>query len=90
VKSWLDVSPLSVDFSQAVQSYSHQLFLALRLLRKCRILHADLKPDNILVSENRTTIKVCDFGSAFPIQEVEVTPTLVSRFYRAPEISKLA
>ena len=72
---------------QAVQSYTHQLFLALRLLRKCRIIHADLKPDNILVSENRTTIKLCDMGSAFSFDKVEITPTLVSRYYRAPEIS---
>jgi serine/threonine protein kinase len=35
---------------KAVRSYSHQLFMALKLLKKCSILHADIKPDNILVS----------------------------------------
>jgi serine/threonine protein kinase len=35
---------------KAVRSYSQQLFLALRLLKKSKILHADIKPDNILVS----------------------------------------
>jgi serine/threonine-protein kinase PRP4 len=34
---------------KAVRSYCQQLFLALRLLKKCNILHADIKPDNILV-----------------------------------------
>ncbi len=34
----------------AVRSYAHQLFLSLRLLKKTAILHADIKPDNILVS----------------------------------------
>ena len=34
---------------KAVKSYSQQLFLALRLLKKVNILHADIKPDNILV-----------------------------------------
>lgn len=34
----------------AVRSYAHQIFVALAHLRKCSIIHADLKPDNILVS----------------------------------------
>lgn len=36
---------------KAVRSYSQQLFLALKLLKKANILHADIKPDNILVSQ---------------------------------------
>lgn len=35
---------------KAVRAYAHQLFLALSLLRKANIMHADIKPDNILVS----------------------------------------
>ena len=37
---------------KAVRSYSQQLLLALKMMRKCSILHADIKPDNILVSED--------------------------------------
>jgi len=33
-------------------------------------------------------LKLCDFGSASSISENDITPYLVSRFYRAPEISK--
>lgn len=35
---------------KAVRSYSQQLLLALKLMRRCGVLHADIKPDNILVS----------------------------------------
>lgn len=73
---------------KAVRSYSQQLFLALKLMKKANILHADIKPDNILVNESRLLLKLCDFGSASYAHENEITPYLVSRFYRAPEISK--
>ena len=72
----------------AVRSYTHQMLLALKLLRKCNILHADIKPDNVLVNESKIILKLSDFGSACSVQENEPTPYLVSRFYRAPEISK--
>jgi serine/threonine-protein kinase PRP4 len=34
----------------ATRAYAYQIFLALGHMRKCSIIHADLKPDNILVS----------------------------------------
>lgn len=71
---------------RAIRAYAQQMFLGLSLLRKCGILHADLKPDNLLVNEGRSVLKVCDLGSASPASENEITPYLVSRFYRAPEI----
>ncbi|KAL8862017.1 MAG: hypothetical protein Q9178_001472 [Gyalolechia marmorata] len=71
---------------KAVRAYAQQMFLGLSLLRKCNVLHADLKPDNILVNESRNVLKICDLGSASDASENEITPYLVSRFYRAPEI----
>ncbi|EJU05920.1 kinase-like protein [Dacryopinax primogenitus] len=71
---------------KAVRAYAQQMFLALGLLKKCSIMHADIKPDNILVNENKTVLKICDLGSASDTSDNEITPYLVSRFYRAPEI----
>lgn len=75
---------------RAVRAYAHQLFLALSLLRKCNILHADIKPDNILVNSSKSLLKLCDLGSASDTTlentSTMITPYLVSRFYRAPEI----
>lgn len=34
----------------ATKAYAYQIFLSLAHMRKCSIIHADLKPDNILVS----------------------------------------
>ncbi|KAK6022643.1 kinase domain protein [Ostertagia ostertagi] len=71
---------------KAVRSYAHQLLMALRLLKKCGLVHADIKPDNILVNESKLVLKLCDFGSAGHVRDQEIAPYLVSRFYRAPEI----
>jgi len=71
---------------KAVRSYAQQLLLALKIMKKANIVHADIKPDNILVNESKLLLKLCDFGSASHVAEGEITPYLVSRFYRAPEI----
>ncbi|GBE59785.1 CMGC DYRK PRP4 kinase [Babesia ovata] len=69
-----------------VHSYTRQLFIALRHMWRNSVMHADLKPDNILVNEDFSRITVCDLGSASDVSENEITAYLVSRFYRAPEI----
>lgn len=69
-----------------VISYARQLFIALRHMARNKVMHADLKPDNVLVNDDFTKITVCDLGSASDVMENEITAYLVSRFYRAPEI----
>ena len=76
---------LSLD---AVISYGRQLFIALSFLHRHDLIHADLKPDNIMATKDSQRIKLCDFGSCLTPQEIKETITdhLVSPFYRAPEI----
>ncbi|KAL7577616.1 hypothetical protein ACA910_015135 [Epithemia clementina (nom. ined.)] len=73
---------------QAVRSYFGQLLAAATHLKKHGIIHADLKPDNILVNGDFAMVQLADFGSAFEATapENQPTPYLVSRYYRAPEI----
>ena len=66
--------------------YAKQMLVALHHLKNCGVLHADIKPDNILVNKKRNIVKICDFGSAMLSGDNELTPYLVSRFYRAPEV----
>ncbi|KAF5794123.1 putative protein kinase CMGC-DYRK-PRP4 family [Helianthus annuus] len=70
----------------AVRAYGKQLFIALKHLRNCGVLHTDIKPDNMLVNDAKNVLKLCDFGNAMFAGKNEITPYLVSRFYRAPEI----
>jgi len=71
---------------KAVRAYTRQLLIALQHIHRLQLIHADIKPDNILISAGHNIVKICDLGSAMELTEVEVTPYLVSRFYRAPEI----
>jgi len=72
----------------AIRMYGRQLFWALKHLMDRRVVHADIKLDNILCSGDLKQVKLCDFGSAFRETDTDSDPTpyLVSRFYRAPEI----
>jgi serine/threonine-protein kinase PRP4 len=70
-----------------VRMYAKQMFSALQHLQNCKVLHLDLKPDNVLVSADKKTVKLADFGTAVDTRDIiERTDMLVSRFYRAPEI----
>jgi serine/threonine-protein kinase PRP4 len=71
----------------AVRVYAHQILIGLDYLHKQGLIHADFKPDNLLVNENDQVLKICDLGSACELHETyDLTAYLASRFYRAPEI----
>merc|ERR1712118_498567 len=67
-------------------SLSKQLLQALRAIRAVNVLHCDVKPDNILLSLDRETIKLSDFGSAIEDSERRRTEYLQPRHYRCPEV----
>lgn len=71
---------------EAIRAYTKQLLVGLRHMHKCKVIHADLKPDNILISEGHNVVKICDLGTAIELQDIAVSPYLASRFYRPPEV----
>merc|ERR1712085_1103 len=70
----------------AVRAYTQQLMVALAHMREHGIIHADIKPDNILISKNHQLVKICDLGTALELKDVNPSPYLASRFYRPPEV----
>ncbi|KAJ3359769.1 dual specificity protein kinase yak1 [Allomyces javanicus] len=69
-----------------VRTFTAQILDALACLADAKLIHADLKPENVLLkSATGTDLKVIDFGSA--CQEHQTVYTYIqSRFYRSPEV----
>lgn len=69
-----------------VRDIGHSTLNCLSLLYKNKIVHTDLKPENMLVeSDVNSRVKVIDFGSACFVHEKAHT-YIQSRYYRSPEI----
>lgn len=69
-----------------VRKFAIQMLLAMLYMKKLKIIHCDLKLENILLdAENKSAIKIIDFGSSCFEKEKNFT-YIQSRFYRAPEI----
>lgn len=71
---------------QLVRKFSHSLLQCLDALHKNKIIHCDMKPENVLLKQQgRSGLKVIDFGSSC-FEHQRVYTYIQSRFYRAPEV----
>lgn len=69
-----------------IRRFAVQMLTALRALRKLRIIHCDLKPENVLLRQpNKSGIKIIDLGSSC-FEDERVYTYIQSRFYRSPEV----
>lgn len=69
-----------------VRNFARNLFCALRALRKLKVIHCDVKPENLLLSLDKASVKLSDFGAAMDMAERVRTDYMQPRFYRAPEV----
>jgi serine/threonine protein kinase len=70
-----------------LKSYAFQLLCGLCYLHSNRIMHRDIKPQNLLINKEGH-LKICDFGLArmFALQPRQYTHEVVTLWYRPPEL----
>ncbi|KAL4641983.1 homeodomain-interacting protein kinase 3 isoform X1 [Arapaima gigas] len=79
-------SPLPL---KVIRPILQQVATALKKLKSLGLIHADLKPENIMLVDpvrQPYRVKVIDFGSASHVSKAVCSTYLQSRYYRAPEI----
>ncbi|TKS81230.1 Homeodomain-interacting protein kinase 2 [Collichthys lucidus] len=67
-----------------------QLATALSHLRSIGLVHADLKPDNVMIVDRYQTplqVRLIDFGLAHPVAAVKPGTCVQTTYYRAPEVT---
>ncbi|GJJ73249.1 hypothetical protein EMPS_05607 [Entomortierella parvispora] len=90
LKKYMDTLPTTTITGlplDQVKEYLYQLVKGVEYCHGRRILHRDLKPQNLLIDETRN-LKLADFGlaRAFGIPLRVYTHEVVTLWYRAPEI----
>merc|ERR1711971_1437867 len=87
LKKLLDMCGDAGLSKERLQSYLHQLLKGIAFCHQHRVLHRDLKPQNLLINKEGY-LKLADFGlaRAFGIPVRSYTHEVVTLWYRAPDV----
>nr|ABW23441.1 CDC2 [Glycine max] len=88
LKKHMDSSPEFVKDPRQVKMFLYQILCGIAYCHSHRVLHRDLKPQNLLIDRSTNALKLADFGlaRAFGIPVRTFTHEVVTLWYRAPEI----
>lgn len=86
LKKYLDVCEMGLE-PQILKSFLYQLLNGVAFCHTHRVLHRDLKPQNLLINREGK-LKLADFGlaRAFGIPVRSYTHEVVTLWYRAPDV----
>uniref|UniRef100_A0A0D9Z194 Protein kinase domain-containing protein n=1 Tax=Oryza glumipatula TaxID=40148 RepID=A0A0D9Z194_9ORYZ len=88
LKKFMDSCPEFAKNPTLIKSYLYQILRGVAYCHSHRVLHRDLKPQNLLIDRRTNALKLADFGlaRAFGIPVRTFTHEVVTLWYRAPEI----
>ncbi|KAG2664823.1 hypothetical protein I3760_16G101600 [Carya illinoinensis] len=88
LKKHMDSSPEFAKDLRQIKMFLHQILRGIAYCHSHRVLHRDLKPQNLLIDRRTNSLKLADFGlaRAFGIPVRTFTHEVVTLWYRAPEI----
>lgn len=86
LSTYLEKAPAPGLPADKIKDMMHQLLSGLDFLHTHRVVHRDLKPQNILVTSDGQ-VKLADFGLARIYSfQMALTSVVVTLWYRAPEV----
>jgi len=88
LKKYLDTHADKGIQAFTIKSFLFQLLSGINYCHKNRVLHRDLKPQNLLINVQHGQLKLADFGlaRAFGIPVRSLTHEVVTLWYRSPDV----
>ncbi|XP_006482418.1 cell division control protein 2 homolog isoform X4 [Citrus sinensis] len=88
LKKHMDSCPDFANDPRLIKTFLYQILRGIAYCHSHRVLHRDLKPQNLLIDRRTNALKLADFGlaRAFGIPVRTFTHEVVTLWYRAPEI----
>ncbi|CAJ0864041.1 4954_t:CDS:10 [Entrophospora sp. SA101] len=89
LKKYMDTNGINGALDPlTIKRFMYQMLLGIDFCHDNRVLHRDLKPQNLLIKDNGNLLKLADFGlaRAFGIPVTTFSNEVVTLWYRSPDV----